>query len=378
MRRALFLDFSIPLFEPESSLREYFNHLSDISRAISRTKNIKFYVALPLDFITLNKSNLNFVLDIFSTLYKEERVEFIVKDSFGVDSSVLSSNVQEFNTILSEYVVGYYFGDRRNFEGDKAIMMKNLSSFYPFSGKLSQEQYSNLSKLGYKNFFLDKTSLLSGSFIFNNQSIFVELDSSITSLLETLLDKFTFDNYISSISTKTGYEVFYIDLYKSYLKNKSDFVLNFTNLIHFLDHSEQVEYRFVDESFEMPVEKDLKNIILIDSKSIAYSEDFLGIIQPLSNYINFIKLNGDELYDEDLKNIPIWEGTSSDNVNNYLKVNFIILSLLSSSVESRLNLLKERLKAHISNLLDELQIYSSEDTKLEQIISTYRSYINKK
>lgn len=378
MRRALFLDFSIPLFEPESSLKDFFNKIDEISRVLSRTKNLKLYVSLPLDFITLNKNNLKYFFEVLGSLYKEDRVEFVVKDSFGVNSAILSSNVQEFNTILSEYVVGYYFGDKRNFEGDSAIMMKNLTSFYPYSGKMSLNQYENLSKLGYRHFFIDRSSLLGGSFIFNNQSIFIELDSSVEGLLDSLLDKFTFDNFMASSASKRGYEVFYLNLYKSFNLNKQDFILNFTNLIHFMDLTELIEHRFVDESFEMNVEKDLKKVLFDETGNSTYSNEFHKVLKPLSEYINYIKLNGEELHDEDLKNIPIWEGTESEKVNSYLKFNFIVLSLLSSNVEDRLNLLKERLVTHLSNLLDELQIYSNGDEKLLGIISAYRSFINQK
>lgn len=377
MRKALYLDFSIPLFESESTLKDFYQKIYDISKILDRTRNIKFYISLPLDFITLNKNDLNPLMEILSSLYKEERVEFIVKDSFGVDSSELSTNVQEFNTILSEYVLGFYFGDKRNFEGDKSIMMKNLECFYPYMGKISRENFKNMAELGYRNFFLDESSLYSGSFIFNNQLIFIQLDTSIKSLLNGLLDKFSFDNYIRSTVNK-NYEVYYLNLFDNYSSNKLDFILNLNNLIHFMDHTDLIEYRFVDESFEMPIEKDLKKIIFADDLTNNYSKSFHDVAYSLSQHINLIKLGNDDLHDEDLKNVALWEGTSSDEVNKYLKFNFIILSLMSTSIDSKIKLLGDRLKSHISNLLDELELYSLENKEFKNSIESYRSYINQK
>ena len=42
MRRAVYLDFSTPLFESESQLKGFFSSLSELSRYIQKTKNIKF------------------------------------------------------------------------------------------------------------------------------------------------------------------------------------------------------------------------------------------------------------------------------------------------------------------------------------------------
>jgi len=377
MRRALYLDFSIPLFESESSLKDFYLKLEDISKTINRTKNIKFYISLPLDFITLNKQKLDTFFETISTLLKDERVEFVVKDSFGVDSSNLNTNVQEFNTILSEYVVGYYFGEHRNFEGDKSIMIKNLINFYPYSGSISRKNYDKLTEMGYRNFFIDKSNLFSGTFIYNNQSTFIQCDSAIKSLLSGLLDKFTFDSFISS-SISSNYEVFYLNLYSSFLHNKEEFMLNFSTLIHFMDHTDLIEYRFIDESFEMPVEKDLKKVIFHNELEKNNESEFYNISNKLSKFINHLKVTPEDMHNDDFKNTALWEGTSSQTVNDYLKFNFLVLSLISHNVDSKIVVLKDKLKNHLLNLIDELELYSIQDKELEEALKEYRSYIKQK
>jgi hypothetical protein len=104
-----------------------------------------------LDFITASKKSGEDLIKVLNYLYKEDRVELVVKDNFDVYSTSLSQECFEFNAILNEYLLGFYFGSKKNFEGDNSVMVKNLVSYLPYNGKLVLNDLEKLSQLNYRN-----------------------------------------------------------------------------------------------------------------------------------------------------------------------------------------------------------------------------------
>lgn len=374
MRRAVYLDFSISLFEKDSNLKAFSNHLKDLSRYISKTKNVKFYVSLTLEFVTTFKDDLKDLLEAINTLKKDDRVEFVVRDSFSIDSLSLPRNVSEFNFIMNEYLIGYYFGDKRNFEGDPSIMVKNLTAVMPFSGSLTESDISFLESMGYSNFFIDKNYLGSSSYIYKS-SIFVEVDFDFTKLFANFVDKETLDKYLLG-SISNNFMVYHVNPYKLFLENSESFNINVSNLFHLIDLTDKIEYRFADEYFEMPVIKENKLL----SFSNNSTEDDLHRCQ--ARLSQFLKLNLPENFDlsifEDLRTVSLWEATGNKLIDEYLRTSFLLLTLLSSSINDKINLLNRHLIAHLSEILNEVEVYSNKNSEFKKVTEEYRSYLNQK
>lgn len=370
MRRAVYLDFSIPLFEKDSNLKGFSVYLKDLSRYIAKTNNTKFYVSISLEFLTTFKQDIQPLMESIKGLIKDDRVEFIVRDGFDINSLQFPRNISEFNFIFNEYLLGYFFGDKRNFEGDPSIMIKNLNNLMPYSGVLNKKDFEFVKGMGYSNFFLDKKVLGDNSFIYNSD-IFAVVDFDFSNLFSGFVDKDLLDKYlIQNISC--NYMVYYVNPYSLFLDNQDSFNINLSNLFHLIDLTDKIEYRFADEYFEMPVIKDL-NLFEMTTNSDK-------LLPYQINLSKFMKLDLPQNFDlsifDDLRNVSLWDSTGNKLIDEYLRTSFLMLTLLSNSINSKINLLNKHLVAHLSNVLDELEVYSNNNQEFKKTIQEYRSYIN--
>jgi len=372
MRRAVYLDFSTPLFEKDSNLKGFSANFKDLLKSISKTRNTKYYISITLDFLTTFKNDFDSLVAVIKELQKEDRVEFVVRDSFDVDSLSLPRNTSEFNYIFNEYLLGYYFGDRRNFEGDPSIMIKNLNSIMPLKGQLKEGSLEFLKGMGYSSFLLDKSVLGNQSFI-HDKSLYIEVDYNFSDLFSGYVEKETLDNYLMS-NISHNFIVYYVNPYQIYLSNPDSFVINFSNLFHLIDLNDKVEFRFATEYFDMPVHKDLELNFSPSKESELHKYQ--------SSLAKFMKLELPEAFDmtifEDLRTSSLWEGTGNKIIDEYLRTSFLMLTLLSNSINDKINLLNKHLVAHLSAILDELDVYSSNNADFKKSIQDYRSFINQK
>jgi hypothetical protein len=372
MRRAVFLDFSIPLFEKDSNLKNFAHHLKDLARYIDKTNNTKFYISISLEFVSTFKDDLQPLIDSIRKLIREERVEFVIRDSFDVNSLKFTRSISEFNFILNEYLLGYFFGDKRNFEGDPSIMIKNLVSVNPYNGIMSRTDVSFLSGMGYSNFLVDKNLLPNSSYIFDN-NIFISVDYNFSHLFSSFVDKEVLDSYLLT-NISDNYMVYHINAYNLYLNNLESFNINVSNLFHLLDLTDKVEFRFADEFFEMPVSKE---IMLLDMSS-----EESDLFKYQDKLAQFMKLDLPQSIDltmfDDLRTVSLWESTGNRLIDEYLRTSFLMLTLLSNSINSKINLLNKHLVAHLASILNELEVYSKNNQDLKISISEYLGYINQK
>jgi hypothetical protein len=372
MRRAVYLDFSIPLFEKDSNLKNFSHNLKDLSRYISKTNNTKFYISITLEFLTTFKDEISPLMESLKSLVKEDRVEFVVRDSFDIDSLKFPKNVSEFNFIFNEYLLGYFFGDKRNFEGDPSIMIKNLSNIMPYSGIMRSGCLPFLKEMGYSNFFINKAALGDSSFIYNSD-IFVAVDFNFSDLFTGFVDKELLNTYILQ-DISYNYMVYYVNPYSLFIHNPESFNINTSNLFHLIDLTDKIEYKFADEYFEMPVKKEL-----VLSENLVATDNLLPYQIDLSRYM---MLELPESFDlslfDDLRNVSLWDSTGNKLIDEYLRTSFLMLTLLSNSISTKINLLNRHLVAHISSVLDELEVYTSSNLEFKKSIQNYRSYINQK
>lgn len=378
MRRAVYLDLSIPLFEAEDQLKSYFLNLSEISKYIHRTRNIKFYVSVTLDFITSSKKFSNELLNVLKELYENERVEFVIKDNFEVFSTSMGDKVFEFNSILNEYLEGYLFGSKKNFEGDNSIMIKDLNNYHPFRSQLIVEDLDKVKSLGYRSLFLDSNLFSESSFIYDSL-VFIALNLHFKDIFTSFINKESLESFLNRDISKS-YEVLYLDLYNTFLLHPEEFLINLSNTLHLLDLTDLIEYRFADESFEMPVKKDLNSILdrEVSYPSFYEHKDLYEAQRGLGEFLLTPSDDPNSAEYEEFRSIPIWEVTTSDKINDYLRINFIIMTLLSHSIDSKLKLLNDDQKAHLTTFLKEVENYSNDNKELIKITKALNSIFNQK
>jgi len=247
----------------------------------------------------------------------------------------------------------------------------------PFRSQFIEKDLEAVKSLGYRNIFLEASLFNDSSFIYDSL-VFVALNLDFTDIFSSFINKESLESFLSKDITKS-YEVLYLNLYDTYLKNTSEFLINMSNTLHLLDLTDQVEFRFATESFEMGVKKDLSGIL---DKGIDYSGFYANksLYEVQKGIAKFLITSEDTNSPEfeDFRTAAIWEVTSSDKVNDYLRINFIIMTLLSHSIDSKLNLLSSDQKSHLSAFLKEVENYSQGDKTLSKFIKDFNSIINQK
>jgi hypothetical protein len=148
-----------------------------------------------------------------------------------------------------------------------------------------------------------------------------------------------------------------------------------------MDLTDSIEYRFAEESFDMPVYKDLNTLAsLSDTYDSQYASK--GLYEAQKSLSKLIDLKNSTSLDlavaDELRSVALWESTTSEIVNDYLRYNFILLSLLSHSIDKKLDVLGSSTKSSVSTLLNELDAYSKDSEKLKSAIENYSSFINQK
>lgn len=382
-RKAVYLDLSIPLFEKESDLNDYKLILDELSKSITKSLNIKYYCFIPLETLNLIGSNASIIYSL-KNLMSHERVQFVISGNFNTLSPSMSEELLEVNSILSEYLISFLFGDLKTFEGENAVVGKNLTTYTPYKNVMNINDISRLNAYGYYNFVLSKDEC--SDTVIYGENIFIKLNSSIKNLFSAFIDLEAFKGWLNPLMG-VDYEVLHFPVYALLKTYKDTFRVNLTNFFHLLDHELGIEYSFVDESFMLPIVKVLPiNLASFDAKnyfSENYSIDItlLDLQERLSTFIKPSLLdNFERIFEnnEDYRNIPIWEASGNKLVDGYLKFTYLMLTLLSFSIHDKINLLNKGFLTHILSIINELKIYSTGVDGFSEVLSDYSEYINQK
>lgn len=382
-RKAVYLDLSIPLFEKESDLNEYKLTLDELSKSILKSVNIKYYCYLPLETLNLIGSNAQIIYSL-KNLMSHERVQFIISGNFNTVSPLMSEDLLEVNCLLSEYLVSYLFGDLKTFEGESAVVGKNLTTYSPFKNVMNINDISRLNAYGYSSFILSE-SICNETFI-NGENIFIRLNLNIQDLFNSFIDLKAFKDWAGSM-VGIDYEVLHFPAYELLKTYKDTFKINLTNFFHLLDHEDGFEFSFVDESFLLSIKKDIAgNLMDMNQKDFILSNyrvdtDLLNLQERLSAFVKPSLLdNFERIFEnnDDFRNIPLWEASGNKLIDGYLKFTYLILTLLSFSIHDKINLLNKGFLTHVSSIINELKIYSTGVEGFAEVLKDYSDYINQK
>ena len=382
-RKAVYLDLSIPLFEKESDLNDYKLVLDELSKSILKSVNIKYYCSIPLETLNLIGSNASVIYSL-KNLMSHERVQFVISGSFNTLSPSMSEELLEVNSILSEYLVSFLFGDLKTFEGENAVVGKNLTTYTPYKNVMNINDISRLNTYGYYNFVLSSDEC--SDTVIYGENIFIKLNSSIKNLFSAFIDLEAFKGWLNPLMG-VDYEVLHFPAYALLKTYKDTFRVNLTNFFHLLDHEVGIEYSFVDESFMLPIVKALPiSLESFDAKNY-FSENYtidrtlLDLQERLSSFIKPSLLdNFEKIFEnnEDYRNIPLWEASGNKLIDGYLKFTYLMLTLLSFSIHGKINLLNKGFLTHILSIINELKIYSTGVEGFAECLSDYSDYINQK
>jgi len=382
-RLAVYLDLSTSLFEKDADLSSFKLILDELSRVLSKSLNIKIYVSVTLETLNLISGSGQIFYSLKS-LMNHDRVQFVVKSNFENPTQLLNNSCLEVNNILNEYLIGSLFGSLNTFEGEKAVVVKDLVRFSPFKNVMSYNDFSLLNEYGYNTFFLDER-VVDTSFISENNYI-VKILTDTSSLFEKYLNLDSLEKWLN-LNVKGPFEVIYLPVYDLFKRYPNTSKINLFNLIHLLDHSDKLTFSFVDESFSLPVVKNLKENLKdldmlknfeenhsLDSELYRIQKDLEKFLKPsfIDNLEQMVATT------EDYKNIPLWQGTGNKLVDEYLRFTYLMLTLLSFSIHGKINLLNKGFSNYLIGIINELKVYSDDNVEFKETLERFSDYINQK
>lgn len=157
--------FLLHLYQPENQDPAIVKEIAERSylpliKLIKKTKNAKFTLNIQLSLLAqLEKLGYTSWINDVRDLVNQEKVELVGSAAYHPLLTKLPKSLRETEIILQEYGLGYYFGSHTGFEGENAIMVKNIRGFFPPEMAINEEVLDDLSSLGYDWVIVDENAL---------------------------------------------------------------------------------------------------------------------------------------------------------------------------------------------------------------------------
>lgn len=159
------LAFLLHLYQPPTQQEPVFKNIVQncylpLFKLIKSTHGIKVTVNTPLSLLELlDKNGYTEVLDLIRDLADTEKVELTGSGAFHPLLARLPKEIAYKQIVLNEYGLGYYFGHRQGFEGENAVLIKDINGFFAPELNVNDALHDLLSQLNYSWAVVDKISL---------------------------------------------------------------------------------------------------------------------------------------------------------------------------------------------------------------------------
>lgn len=115
---------------------------------------------MPLSTLELfDKYGYKEVLADFKDLVSTGKIELLGGAAYHAFLPAFSPTVAEQQSVANEFGLGYYLGARQGFDGEDAIMMRNVSGYFPPEMAINDTVLATLSSLSYPWVLADETCL---------------------------------------------------------------------------------------------------------------------------------------------------------------------------------------------------------------------------
>lgn len=133
-------------------------------KTIKNKPGLKLTVNLPLSLThQLHSLGYQDLLKMVRELYEAERIELTSTAAYHPLLTKLPRIPAQNEIMLNEYGLGYYFGKDKGFEGEEAIMLKNVVGFFPPEMAVSMEVLDLAGSMGYDWMIADESALPLGT-----------------------------------------------------------------------------------------------------------------------------------------------------------------------------------------------------------------------
>jgi predicted glycosyl hydrolase (DUF1957 family) len=160
------LGFLLHLYQPTTQEEKTFRRIADSSYIplLKLIKNnsgeFKFTLNIPLSLLEqMDRYGYDKWLTDIKDMVNSNAVELTGSSAYHYLLTKFSENIIEDQIILNEYGLGYYFGRTSGFEGEKAIMVKDLKGFFPPEMAFNKQVHNVLNSLGYSWVLVNPSSV---------------------------------------------------------------------------------------------------------------------------------------------------------------------------------------------------------------------------
>lgn len=161
MKIALVLHLYQPPTQDEAVFRNIFIQCyQPLIKLIKSKKGVSFTLNLPLSLLEqADKYGYHTWLGDLKDLYVSERIEVTGSGAYHPLLTKLEREAAERQIVLNEYGMGYYLGSRTGFEGESAVMTKNIGGFFAPECAVNYDLISLIADMGYDWVLVDQTAV---------------------------------------------------------------------------------------------------------------------------------------------------------------------------------------------------------------------------
>lgn len=356
MKIALILHLYQPYFQESSVIKDIAeNSYIPLIKFIKKRRHIKFTLNIPLSlFVLMEKAGYKTWIDDIKELHNQGRIELTGSGAYHPLLTKIPLRFSEQQIILNEYGLGYFLGSKTGFEGENAILIKEVTGFFPPELAINTLIHNQLMQLGYRWFLVDETAipiLHCGSVVYEvldnttkvicrnrilSNILAFTRDSNEVSFIDALND-YKSDSIVIALDGETfghhnkqGFELLDNILDNPFIEENS--ICTVTELIEDIEVSTKIET--ILESTWGATDKDMTNGVIYpmwhspDSKLHNIQWDLLNKILTSFPDTTNLKIEGFE-------NSPIWQeeiyNDISDNVLKDALVSSIVILKLCNS-----------------------------------------------
>lgn len=405
------LAFLLHIYQPPNQDDRIVKEIAESSylpllKAIKGNQNISLTINIPLSLAyQMHKHGFSDFLSGLKELYDSERVELTSSGAYHPLLTKIDPRLAEREIILNEYGLGYYFGKDKGFEGEEAIMLKNVNGVFPPEMAVNYDLVKLLDEMGYTWVAVDESAIPPQQLSYNPVYSFKDLDikaicrhTGLSNILsfkrDTDIDDFT--DYVLMLRQKGLDAVIALDgeffghhheegiyVFETLVSSLLSLGVNLTTVSELMEKSDEITIDLVRESTWGADEEKMQqgNVYpMWDNPDVPLHKPMWDIFKhvvevALARPDKPPALNADETFD--YNTFPIWdldkiEKIQNVNLKNYFFENLLLMQSVNSdqfwwasgvNVGGKTMFLPSYIQSAIENYLKYATMIEDEDLK---------------
>lgn len=163
------LAFLLHIYQPPVQSNRTVEEITESSylpllKTIKNRSDLKLTLNIPLSLsYLLHSTEANEVISMIKEMFQEEKIELTSSGAYHPLLPKIPDFLIEREIILNERGLGYYYGRDKGFEGEDALMLRDVVGFFPPESAIDERVISILDQMGYNWVFVDDVAIAQDS-----------------------------------------------------------------------------------------------------------------------------------------------------------------------------------------------------------------------